>query len=46
MHVDIVVISKLEIRNVNICEEIQQMEYDKTEGPRESAVKELWHFQH
>lgn len=41
MHFDIIIISKLESRNVNMCEVVRQMKYDKTEGPWESAVKEL-----
>lgn len=38
-HFDIIIISKVENRNVNVCEVIQEMKYDKREVPRESVVK-------
>ena len=30
-HFDIIIISKLESKNVNVCEEIQEMKYNKRE---------------
>lgn len=41
---DIIIVPKIESKNVNVCEIEQQMKYDKTEGPRECTVKLLWHF--
>lgn len=38
-HFDTVSISKLESKNVNVCEAMQEKKYDKREGPRESVVK-------